>query len=143
MLLNPNFMPLRRGLVALVTFCVLMVALIIAIYLCDPYPRVDHATSKAMSEISVLQLGLTAYRHDKGKYPAGSPSEILTQLVGTDSTESYGYIDKVFLTRTDPWKTPYRLSFPPTGEAIVISAGPNKTFGDRDDIEVQKHRKPW
>jgi len=136
-------MPLRRAVVALMTFCVLFGALIIAGFLSDPMPRGGHAASKARSDISQIQLALTFYRHEQGRYPVGEPAEIVAELVGLNSEPRYQYLDKVFLTRTDPWQTPYRLTFPPSGEAIVVSAGPNKTFGDRDDIEEERHRQPW
>jgi len=34
----------------------------------------------------------------------------------------------------DVWETPYRMEFAPQTNFIVHSAGPNRKFGDKDDI---------
>lgn len=95
-------MPLRRVIVTLVTICVLLGSLIIAGFLSTSGFAENHATSKARSDISQIQLALTFYRHEQGRYPVGEPAEIMAQLVGNNSEPCYQYLDKVFLKRTDP-----------------------------------------
>jgi len=72
-------------------------------------------------------------------YPTGDGTSILRKLsgdnpqkvcfikIGTNSINAAGEF-------TDPWKTPYAINFPTTNIFVLGSAGPNRIFGDKDDI---------
>jgi len=68
-----------------------------------------------------------SYKYKFGSYPTGDYNQILKKLFD-DSPQSIEHF------RVDPWGTPYAVSFPVTNSFIISSAGPNKKFGDKDDI---------
>ncbi len=38
----------------------------------------------------------------------------------------------------DPWETPYRITFESTNRITIRSAGENRLFGDKDDLELSE-----
>jgi Type II secretion system (T2SS), protein G len=88
------------------------------------------------TDLANLQSALEDYRSVLGGYPQGTAAQILDALRG-ENTDS-----KVFLTVSpqrlnasgeylDPWHTPYRVAFSPTGKPHFYSFGPNR----QDDQE--------
>ena len=96
----------------------------------------------AEAEMQGLFQALQSYETDYGKYPSENFSEILSALKGNNpkkicfinlgvrSTNAAGLL-------TDPWETPYQIEIKSgtnSHHLHIRSAGPNRTFGDNDDI---------
>jgi Type II secretion system (T2SS), protein G len=84
------------------------------------------------------------YKADSGNYPSGSLSEMVSALEGKNP---HGVIYLQFLGRylnqagepIDPWKTPFRFVRPSDTEPPqLISAGPDRVFGTKDDVMLDK-----
>ncbi len=83
-------------------------------------------------------LAVTAREKFIVSYPTGANSNIVRVLTGDNPHKM------VFLNirrssehpneMVDPWETPYQIEFSQQTNFIVRSAGPNKKFGDTDDI---------
>lgn len=92
----------------------------------------------ARTDIQNLDAALSQYYAVAGEYPSGTKVEIFKKLLGENargikffsvnpkSVNSSGEF-------TDPWKTPYEMNIVQTNYTIR-SAGPNRIFGDEDDI---------
>jgi hypothetical protein len=74
-----------------------------------------------------LQAEIKNYQYKFGSYPTGDYTQILKKLLGDDPK-------KIEILRVDPWGTPFTVNFLSTNSFVISSAGPNKKFGDADDI---------
>ena len=72
------------------------------------------------------------YQYKFGRYPTGDYDEVLKKLF-VDDPKKFAYY------RVDPWGTPFTISFLSTNAFVIASAGPNKKFGDADDIVFNSH----
>ena len=78
------------------------------------------------------------YKTEVGSWPTGNQARIMKTLMG-DNPRRIVFIDtsaKSLNQRgefVDPWGTPLAISFS-NDVPHVASAGPNKQFGDTDDI---------
>ncbi len=85
----------------------------------------------AETDLVTLQGGMEAYRTALGKYPEGTPAQILRALRG-EATNSKAFL--VVSPRrvnaageyTDPWRTPYHIGFDASGKPRVYSFGRNR-----------------
>lgn len=86
---------------------------------------------RSSTEISILREALAVYRQIHGKYPDGTPG----QIVGTLRTAKVRSdpLLSVSPDRLNPageyldlWGTPYRIFFDESGEPHVYSFGPNR-----------------
>jgi len=110
---------------------------------------------KTIREARQILSGLESYRTELGAYPEGDSVAILSALGGENSSHSNYLHAPPGVTNSagfwlDAWGTPYEVSVAmpaETGSArpgpssplpspMVKSAGPNKAFGDADDIMV-------
>jgi len=81
-----------------------------------------------------LKGSIAAYKGTFGEFPTGSSAEIASALLGRNTSHV------PVLTRSnalvDPWGTAFRITI--VGDNVEVrSAGPNRTFGDADDIDVR------
>ena len=98
-------------------------------------PKVDEAQ---------IATALESYSNVYGAFPPGDTESIERILSGEDTKgkNSQKIQFLIFFRRsiehsnemTDPWGTPYVISFSSTNSFIVSSAGKDKKFGDADDI---------
>lgn len=88
--------------------------------------------------VGTLSGGLGMFEQAVGRYP--TTDEGLEVLILDRSIPNWDgpYIQSAFIP-LDPWKTPFRYTFPSelTSSTIlydIVSAGPDGTFGNEDDI---------
>ena len=74
-----------------------------------------------------LQTEIKNYQYKFGSYPTGDYTQILKRLFRDDPQQ-------IEILRVDPWGTPFTVNFLSTNRFVISSAGPNKKFGDADDI---------
>lgn len=94
----------------------------------------------AKSELNSIRSACLAYRSEFGVFPTGTVTDICHALSGTNSMNlKFIEIDPALMTTngvmTDPWQTPFSVSFPDGTSVVVRSAGKDKMFGTQDDIE--------
>jgi type II secretory pathway pseudopilin PulG len=93
---------------------------------------------KAIIEMRLIGGALQTYRNETGNYPTGQTENILQQLRGTNASGGHyllhpyrqGYSTNDYV---DPWGTPYRIEVEDEIHFVILSAGKNREFGDRDD----------
>jgi general secretion pathway protein G len=91
------------------------------------YSRVINSAQKqaAMNEMKGFAPAIHSYKMENNRAPA----DVQELLDG-------GYINKSL--SIDPWQQPYRLEVNDAAGTIkIFSAGPDKTFGTKDDITVE------
>ena len=112
---------------------VAVVAALRALKHVDTIPRVD-------MEIASISSALKDYEGTYGRFPSGNARAIFESLRGSNPLE------RVFLNvqessispegdLLDPWGTAYEVEVD-VEEILVRSAGPNRVFGDSDDISL-------
>jgi hypothetical protein len=95
---------------------------------------------RARSDESQLGAGIKEYKSVFGNYPTGKNANVVRALAGNNPKKLLLFYLGVNSTNIngeliDPWKTPYKIVFDVTNNCFTIfSAGPNQTFGDKDDI---------
>jgi hypothetical protein len=90
-------------------------------------------------EMSDLNAAVIQYHNEYGNYPFGNQIGLIRCLLGDNlrkieflhlSTNRFssdgGYLD--------PWLTPYQIEVHDQTNLVVHSAGPNRIFGDADDL---------
>ena len=82
-----------------------------------------------------------AYKAEFGGYPSGSSTVTLRRLQG-DNPRQHNFLSPLRPADInkqgeylDPWKTPYDIMILSDAFVRIRSAGPNKRFGDEDDLE--------
>lgn len=105
-------------------------------------PHINHSgcspEAYARVEVSQLSCALKTYRTEFGAWPTGNQARLMKTLLG-DNSQKITFYDvplKSLNQRSefvDPWGVPFLISFS-NDEPQVTSAGPNKQFGDKDDI---------
>ncbi len=90
------------------------------------YSTVQNTAMKKAAQIELrqYQIAIQAFKVDSGTVPL-STRELLES----------GYITKELLT--DPWNTEYRIEESSENTIKIISAGPDKRFGTKDDIKEE------
>ena len=88
---------------------------------------------------SLLWVSVEGYKSDFGSYPTGNNAHILQVLQG-DNTKKTQYLvvepgDTNALGQCiDGWGTPFEFTAVSTNALFIRSAGPNRVFGDVDDV---------
>lgn len=93
---------------------------------------------RTIHEARQMLSGMETYRKDFGDYPLGDSAAIMNALTGDNPTHKLIMPPPSGSTNQagvwlDPWGTAYEISVPPP---VVKSAGPDKKFGDADDIII-------
>ncbi len=91
--------------------------------------------------MSALANAMNQHRLKYGGYPTGDVGMIVNVLMG-GNLEQVSFLDPRgfrFLNEkkepVDFWRTPYRIETNQTNGLSIRSAGPNRRFGDSDDLE--------
>ena len=97
---------------------------------------------RCQSDMTTLMIACKAYRTEYNANPTGDMATLLAILKG-NNTRHVVFIDlpneKInkrgeFI---DPWGTPFEVSFVgANGQVRIRSAGPDKKFGDKDDVNI-------
>jgi hypothetical protein len=101
-----------------------VIALLYAMYLPAETGSTLNKYRRCRVTLLTLKDEFGSYKYKFGSYPTGDYDQILKKLF-EDSPQYF---------RVDPWGTPYAVSFSSTNSFIISSAGPDKKFGDKDDI---------
>jgi hypothetical protein len=101
------------------------------------------AAGKARIQLERWALAAEAYQQVHGALPDVADAALLEAL-HRDGASSNVLFNASGLGReadlVDPWGTPWRIR---GGERVeVLSAGPNRQFGDEDDISSQSFQRP-
>lgn len=110
-----------------------------------PSSRREPGTERTRSDIISIHTALLAYRNEFGKWPDGGTADILLALRG----ENPGKVtfldlkDKAPTLMLDAWGMPYKITIV-SNAIIMATAGPNRTWGDSDDLEIRRteQRRP-
>ena len=130
-----------KRLIEALTVLLILVLLIVFLW---PFSRRGPGSEPKISlvdaEMNAFLLAMQSYQSAFGCFPSGNTSNVVQSLVGKNprslqflnltarSTDSNGQF-------VDPWGTPYQIIV--DSNVTVCSAGPNKLFGDKDDIVHQ------
>jgi hypothetical protein len=94
---------------------------------------------RCKTETISLTSALNGYRAQYGEYPVGDNATVLKALraqnpkgllfldIDPRSLDEHGSF-------IDPWRKPYFIETTPTNGISIRSAGPNRCFGDADDV---------
>ena len=116
----------------------LLVVLIAAVFLPSLFNGpAEPPVSAVDMEMKNFLLAMQSYQSHFGGYPSGENGEILQALLG-DNPRQTGFL--ALATRNtnssgqfvDPWGTPFHITV--ESNLTICSAGPNRVFGDKDDI---------
>ena len=87
----------------------------------------------------MLRAEIEGYKNEFGSYPTGDNAQILKKLFG-DNPKQIKFLrpKNVSINQAgeflDPWGTPFAINFLSTNSFVISSDGPNRKFGDKDDI---------
>ena len=98
----------------------------------------DTADAVAKVELRAIDAALAVYRNDYGAYPTGSASQIASALLG-ENARHVTYIDGMTQSQEgflDPWVQPYGISVN-SGMAMIVSEGPDRQIGTKDDLGLR------
>ena len=104
---------------------------------------ISNATRRKISQIDMITLAdaMNQHRLKYGEYPTGDVGMVVNVLTG-DNLDQVSFLDPRrfrFLNEkkepVDFWRTPYRIETNSTNGLSIRSAGPNRRFGDADDLE--------
>ena len=125
------------GFLAIVLALLGVVALFVVRLIFVSAARSDLVRCKA--ERINLTAALKGYRAQYGEYPVGDNAAILKALRGQNPKRLLFFdIDSGSLDEhgafIDPWRNPYFIETNLTNGISIRSAGPNRRFGDADDV---------
>ncbi|MFT4639746.1 MAG: hypothetical protein ACI8T1_003071 [Verrucomicrobiales bacterium] len=103
------------------------------------WPKVQRQNAALLAY--AVEEALVEFHSEKSAYPAGSGAEVVAALLGKNPTQK-SYLRPEFRhflnddgQVLDPWKNLFRFEKQPeSGGFKLVSAGPNGTFGDEDDL---------
>ena len=95
-------------------------------------------TAARQNIVGTFGIALDLFEQDVGAYPS-SEQGLGVLLSGVSISNWHGPYLKTNAIAPDPWNNPYRYQFPSQltdSETLydILSAGPDGTFGNRDDI---------
>jgi len=106
-------------------------------------PDRGYGSIRIKIEEDAIAGALKHYLNDYGVFPTGN-TESVERILGGENLNGKNPQQIRFLnfkpsiehsnTMVDPWRTPYVINFFSTNHFAISSAGPNKNFGDKDDI---------
>lgn len=119
-----------------------LAALFFPVSICRP-PRRSSLDNQARADLKNLENACKAYTLEYEHPPTGNRTQLLQILRGDnarrivffETPSRRGAISKQgeFI---DPWGTAYRLTIISNQRPVLASAGPNRTFGDSDDLST-------
>jgi type II secretory pathway pseudopilin PulG len=88
------------------------------------------------SQIKSIAFYLNEYNKSTGHLPSGENSNIAAALYATFPNGFFNYPNWTNSNNemVDAWRGPFQIQIVGTTNFIICSAGPNKIFGDADDI---------
>jgi hypothetical protein len=131
---------MRFGLIGCLSIAIAVAGMIVLL-LVGPYrdTKLRFQIAKCQVEAANLVAAINSYEAECGKTLESSNAAILQALRGQNSKKLvFLDIDIRLLdenwSMVDPWRTPYLIQINSTNRASIRSAGPNKQFGDADDV---------
>ena len=99
-------------------------------------PRMTHPPeARTASEVEVLKMVVDEFRLLKGK-PAATIAEVVgASVAGSSIYETNTNRINARGEYVDLWGNPYMLAYDSVSNTIVVSAGRDGKFGNRDDIQ--------
>lgn len=90
-------------------------------------------------DMQCLQVALLTYKNEFRQWPNGDTAGILRALRGENARQIkfLEVTDNDLGSMLDAWGTPYRIVILSNTIALT-SAGPNRTWHDRDDLEMKR-----
>lgn len=124
---------IRAG--AVVAIIVVAVCLFLVLSLeKDTGRRIDPGTNT----LGLIHYAVVSYRKQFEEYPSGNDAEVGALLAG-ENRAGTKFLDERSLDEkkivVDFWRTPVRFVFFEDGRFCVKSAGPDKTWRTKDDME--------
>lgn len=97
----------------------------------------DERVSKVDVQVVSLVVASQEFQKHLGVFPTGDSHAVSAALMGKNEKgvvfiEGYGWTNNMG-ELIDPWGTPYSFGFE-SNSVTVRSSGPNKVFGDTDDV---------
>lgn len=100
----------------------------------DTGRRIDPGTNT----LGLIHYAVVSYRKQFEEYPSGNDAEVGALLAG-ENRAGTKFLDERSLDEkrivVDFWRTPVRFVFFEDGRFCVKSAGPDRTWGTKDDME--------
>ena len=137
---------MRRGCVFTITILSAIVLVLSVLFYLFVWP--ERKVLGTSSFAAALEYALGEYKKDQGVYPeTNDNAKVMEALYGANPRKKVYLKGLESVMRdgeiTDFWKVPLRFEIPPAGsdeKPKVYSAGPNKTFGDEDDITSEPYK---
>jgi hypothetical protein len=116
---------------------VLLLVCLVGTLLPDYHNRRGAKIAVTKRELQSIASALDKYFTTSNSFPAGDSAAMLRTLIGSNSAGT------IFLNprktnasgeMLDMWSTPYRIEIAGQTNTVMRSAGPNRRFGDKDDI---------
>ncbi|HKI69791.1 MAG TPA: hypothetical protein VKA67_09390 [Verrucomicrobiae bacterium] len=114
---------------------VIVVIFVVALFL-PTLLRHKETIPEITFRLRTVAFALKQYHGNFGTYPTGTWQEASHVLMG-ENPKQHVFINMARWTNTigelvDPWGTPFSFSI--ETNMILRSAGPNRIFGDKDDV---------
>ena len=99
--------------------------------------------SRSRDEVIILELetAIKLYGTDHDGYPIGDTKSVMNSLNGNNPSKQL-YLTGLKIRDEeeipDSWDTPIEIMVYDEKSYLIRSAGPNKIFGDEDDIKLEK-----
>jgi type II secretory pathway pseudopilin PulG len=78
-------------------------------------------------DLVFFHVEIENYKSEFGSYPTGNYDQVSKKIFENNPKDFESH-------RVDPWRTPFAINFLSTNGFVISSAGPNRKFGDADDI---------
>jgi len=104
-------------------------------------PAPPDKTHRALLDLKSLTKACRYYNLEYETHLKGNNAELARILMG-DNSRKIVFLDSHQTRRNtqgevvDPWGTPYKFSLVDGQPAVILSAGPNRLFGDQDDLNT-------
>jgi hypothetical protein len=104
---------------------------------CSPQPA---EVSESRSIMAQLQIACQQYRTEYGAFPSTAENYRMAEILKSENPRKILFIE--FNPRTinangeiiDGWGTPLRISYLSDDDLLIVSAGKDKLFGSKDDL---------
>jgi hypothetical protein len=117
--------------------CLLLLVIIVGMFFPSPVrSKTKVKIIATRGQIKSLAFSLNEYNKSNGHLPLGDNSNIATILSAVFTNGFLNYPDWTNSNGelVDCWRMPFQIQIADTTNFIICSAGPNKIFGNTDDI---------